>query len=139
VTSAAGAPADWPGKRLGLPLDGPRSVARLGRRLLGICLDWALAMLVSWLLVRTPEGTPDGFVTLGIFALVQILMIVLVGATPGHLLTRMRLVPVTGGRLAWWRPNLRTALLCVVIPAVIFDRDQRGLHDRWAGTLLVVV
>ncbi|HEY5230049.1 MAG TPA: RDD family protein, partial [Galbitalea sp.] len=28
-------------------------------------------------------------------------------------------------------------LLMVVIPAVIFDRDQRGLHDKIAGTVLV--
>jgi hypothetical protein len=28
-------------------------------------------------------------------------------------------------------------LICLVIPAVIFDADQRGLHDRVRGTVLV--
>ncbi|MCU1514874.1 MAG: hypothetical protein JWO10_1964, partial [Microbacteriaceae bacterium] len=36
-----------------------------------------------------------------------------------------------------WRPALRTVLLSLVIPAVIWDLDQRGLHDKAAGTVLV--
>ena len=42
--------------------------------------------------------------------------------------------------LVWhrlWRPIVRTALLCLVVPAVIADADQRGLHDRVAATVLV--
>ena len=39
--------------------------------------------------------------------------------------------------LAPWRPLVRTVLLCLAIPALIWDRDQRGLHDRGAGTVLV--
>jgi hypothetical protein len=34
---------------------------------------------------------------------------------------------------------VRTVLLCLAIPAFIWDRDQRGLHDRVAGTMLVRV
>ena len=63
----------------------------------------------------------------------------LAGGSIGHLLLGMRVVPVTGGPLAWWRGIVRTVLLCLVIPAVIWDRDQRGMHDRGAGTLLVNV
>ncbi|CPU67518.1 Conserved membrane protein of uncharacterised function [Mycobacteroides abscessus] len=35
------------------------------------------------------------------------------------------------------RGLLRTVLLCLVIPAVVWDADGRGLHDRAAGTVLV--
>jgi uncharacterized RDD family membrane protein YckC len=31
----------------------------------------------------------------------------------------------------------RTALLCLLVPAVIFDRDGRGLHDRLTDTAVV--
>jgi hypothetical protein len=31
----------------------------------------------------------------------------------------------------------RTALLCIAIPALIWDRDGRGLHDRLARTVEV--
>jgi hypothetical protein len=32
---------------------------------------------------------------------------------------------------------VRTLLICLVIPAVVFDEDQRGMHDRAVGTALV--
>jgi uncharacterized RDD family membrane protein YckC len=42
-----------------------------------------------------------------------------------------------GGRLGLLRAILRFALLCLLIPAVITDRDGRGLHDKAAGTAVV--
>jgi uncharacterized RDD family membrane protein YckC len=36
-----------------------------------------------------------------------------------------------------WRPIVRSVLLALVIPAVIWDADNRGLHDKAAGTVLV--
>jgi hypothetical protein len=32
---------------------------------------------------------------------------------------------------------VRTVLLCLIVPALIIDRDSRGAHDRIAGTVLV--
>jgi hypothetical protein len=32
---------------------------------------------------------------------------------------------------------VRSVLLCLVIPAVIFDPDQRGVHDKAMNTVLV--
>ncbi|MDQ1597583.1 MAG: hypothetical protein QOI70_1007, partial [Microbacteriaceae bacterium] len=55
----------------------------------------------------------------------------------GHLLLGMRVVPVAGGWIGPWRPIVRTLLLSIIIPAVIWDRDKRGMHDRAAGTVLV--
>ena len=49
----------------------------------------------------------------------------------------MRVQLVTGGWVGLWRPVVRTVLLCLVIPAVIWDADQRGLHDKAAGTVLL--
>jgi len=36
-----------------------------------------------------------------------------------------------------WRAFVRTLLLVLIIPAVITDRDQRGLHDRIVATAVV--
>jgi hypothetical protein len=33
--------------------------------------------------------------------------------------------------------TVRTVLLCVVIPALIWDRDGRGLHDKAVGTVVI--
>ena len=132
-------PTDWPGKRFGLPEDGPRSVARFGRRLGGIAIDWAIAYGLSLLFFRAPDGTANPWATLAVFAVFTLLFELFFNASIGHLVLRMRVVPIRGGSLAPWRPLVRTLLLCLGIPALIWDRDQRGLHDRVAGTLLVRV
>ncbi len=127
------APGDgWPGERLGLPRSGPRSVARFGRRVAALIIDWLPAYLVSYAFFA--GGV---WVTLGIFAVLQYLFISLLSGSIGHLLLGMRVVPVSGGWVGLGRPLLRTVLLCIVIPAVIWDSDQRGMHDRLSGTVLV--
>lgn len=123
----------WPGERLGLPETGPRSIARFGRRLGALVIDWGLSVLVSVAFFQY-----DPLATLGVFALTQVVFLTLVNGSIGHIAFRMRVVPLTGGWIGVWRPLVRTLLLCVVIPAVIWDRDQRGLHDKAAGTVLVV-
>ena len=124
----------WPGERLGLPETGPRSIARFGRRLGALVIDWGLSVLVSVAFFHY-----DALATLGIFAITQLVFLTLVSGSVWHLVFRMRVVPLTGGWIGAWRPLVRTLLLCVVIPAVIWDRDQRGLHDKAAGTALVVI
>ena len=125
-------PTDYPGKRLGLPNSGPRSVGRLGRRIGAIAIDWGAAVLIS-----VSFFNYEPWATLAIFAVVQVVFLLVINASPGHLILGLRVVPINGGYLGVWRPFARTILLCLVIPAVIWDRDQRGLHDRLIGTVLV--
>ncbi|WP_435415141.1 RDD family protein [Ruicaihuangia caeni] len=125
---------DWPGKRLGLPESGPRSIARVGVRLAAFAIDWALAYVIAMAFF---EG--DGLVMMSIYAVMQIAMIATAGGSIGHLIMRMRVVRLDGRYNGVLRPALRTLLICVVIPAVIWDSDQRGMHDRLAGTVLVRV
>ncbi|HEX4442947.1 MAG TPA: RDD family protein [Galbitalea sp.] len=134
MSVAQGTPVDWPGKRLGLPEAGPRSIGRLGRRIAAILIDWGIAYLLSYAFFR-----PDtyGFATLGIFGVLQVVFLLIVNGSVGHLIFGLRVVPVVPGYLGVWRPFVRTILLMLVIPAVIFDKDQRGLHDKVAGTVLV--
>lgn len=126
------ASADWPGKRLGLPETGPRSVARLGRRVLALAIDWGIAILISVAFFHY-----DAWATLAIFAIEQAVFLLTVNGSIGHLILGLRVVPIAGGYLGLWRPLARTILLCIVVPAVIWDRDQRGMHDRLIGTVLV--
>ena len=126
------AASDWPGRRLGLPASGPRSVGRLGRRIAALVIDWGTAVLESVAFFQY-----QAWATLAIFAGVQVLFLLTINASPGHLLLGMRVVPIAGGYLGLWRPFARTLLLCLVIPALIWDLDQRGMHDRLVGTVLV--
>ena len=61
----------------------------------------------------------------------------LMGSSFGQRIMGIRIVSVTHGRLDPLRAVLRTLLLCLVVPPLIFDRDQRGLHDRAAGSVAV--
>jgi uncharacterized RDD family membrane protein YckC len=77
--------------------------------------------------------------TLDVFAITQIVFLATAGGSVGHLVMGLRVVPLSGGWVGIWRPVLRTVLICLVIPAVIWDKDQRGVHDRVAGTVLIRV
>ncbi|WP_284290546.1 RDD family protein [Angustibacter aerolatus] len=124
-------PDDFPGRRLGLPAEGRGSVAGVGRRLIALCVDWAIALALSTLLFDR-----DQWATLGVFALEQTLLVGLVGAGVGHRLLGMQVVRVDGERPGFGLALLRAVLLSLAVPALIWDRDQRGLHDRWSGTVL---
>ncbi len=128
-------PSEWPGERLGLPDSGPRSVARVGRRFAAIAIDWGIALVLT-LLVPT-EGGAATFTTLGIFAVMQMLFIPTLGGSIGHRILGLRVVPIAGGWIGLWRPAVRTLLLALVIPVLVWDSDQRGFHDKIAGTVLI--
>lgn len=135
-TSGELEPSRWPGERLGLPETGPHSVGRFGRRLAALAIDWASAMVIA--LVFLPyDSDLYSWLTLGIFAVLQVLFIPTIGGSVGHRLVGLRVVPVSGGWVGVWRPVVRTALLAIVVPAVIWDSDQRGFHDKLAGTVLI--
>jgi len=140
--AAGGHPDGWPGKELGLPEEGPRSVGRIGRRVVALLIDGVLADLVAFLLgVWSPvNGSGDiahTWIQLAIFAVLQVLFICTFSGSFGHLCVGLRVVPMRGGYVGVWRPVVRTLLLCIVVPALIIDRDSRGAHDRIAGTVLV--
>lgn len=132
MSNPAPTPPTWPGRRLGLPESGPRSIVRPGRRFAAIAIDWASAVLASVLFFSYDE-----LATLAIFAILQSVFLLTANGSIGHLALGMRVVPLAGGYLGIWRPLVRTLLLCLVIPAVIWDLDQRGMHDRAVGTILV--
>jgi uncharacterized RDD family membrane protein YckC len=63
----------------------------------------------------------------------------LTGSSFGQRISGLGVASVDGGRLPLWRALLRNFLICLVIPAVVYDNQGRGLHDRLAGTYVVKV
>ncbi|WP_067199770.1 RDD family protein [Microbacterium sp. XT11] len=133
----------YPGERLGLPESGPRSIARPGRRIAGLLIDYALATIIATgflgfdQFAHPTEAGLTQFAPMLVFAVLQVLFISTLSGSPGHLILGMRVVRLGTGWVGVWRPLVRTLLLIVVIPAVIWDADQRGLHDKAAGTVLI--
>lgn len=134
----------YPGERLGLPEKGPGSIARPGRRIGALLIDYVAATLIATAFLGydqfalPSEAGLSQFAPMAVFALLQILFIPTAGGSPGHRILGMRVVPYARpGWVGLWRPIVRTALLIVVIPAVVWDADQRGLHDKAAGLMLI--
>lgn len=125
-------PSKWPGERLGLPATGKSSIARPVRRILGFVIDWAIAIGVSAAFFNY-----DPAANLIIFVALQIAFIPTIGASIGHRLVGLRLISIHGGWVGIWRPIVRSVLLGLAIPALVWDSDQRGFHDKIAGTALI--
>ncbi len=129
-------PSKWPGERLGLPESGRGSVGRVGRRIAALLIDWASAMLLA--LLFTPyDSVAYNFVTPLVFVVLQIVFIPTIGGSIGHRLLGMAVVPLEGGWIGIRRPVVRSLLLIIIVPALVWDSDQRGFHDKVAGTVLI--
>ncbi|MFD1505218.1 RDD family protein [Georgenia yuyongxinii] len=107
------------------------TVASLSRRILALCVDWALASAISAGFFQF-----DAMATLGIFALMTWLMLSTLSATIGHVLAGLAVRTLAGGFAGPLRALIRTVGVCLVIPAVVWGPDGRGLHDIWAGTVI---
>jgi hypothetical protein len=150
------------GTRLGLPPTGPGSLAPVWRRLLALVIDWAACVLIA---AAFFDGDP--LAQLAVFAVENLLLVGTVGFTLGHRVLGLRVRRVLAprsvlpagtvpgedagagaGTATTAEPGpdvppgpflalIRTVLLCLVIPAAIWDADGRGLHDRFASTAIV--
>ncbi|AXK32813.1 RDD family protein [Streptomyces armeniacus] len=133
-----GADFGYRGERLGLPREGTGSIAPLGRRFGAIFIDWGLAAVIGYGLLSGRDLSAADTWTLGVFLVMSLLTVGTVGCTPGKRLLGLRVVAADGaGRLVPWRVLVRTVLLGLALPALVWDRDGRGLHDRLAGAVQV--
>ena len=99
---------------------------------MAICIDWGIALLIS-----NFAFAGDSWATLAVFAVEQILLVGTLGYSIGHRIVSIHVLRLGGGPAGPLAALVRTLLLCLVIPAVIFDPDQRGLHDKAMNTVLV--
>ncbi|MDI2132360.1 RDD family protein [Yinghuangia seranimata] len=127
------------GKRLGLPEDGPGSMAGTGRRLIALLVDWLLCYVIALAFIGRGDLNAAGtsFGTLAVFAAENMLLLSTLGYTVGKRLMGLRVISVTQPHLTPLAVVLRTLLLCMVVPAAVYDRDGRGLHDKAVGTAVV--
>lgn len=103
----------------------------MGARLVGFLVDALLCATTAFLVMRD-QGWTTPF-----FALEAFVLTAVAGGSAGQLLRGLRVVRVDGSEVGWFRASVRTGLLLLLIPALIWDRDGRGLHDRLAGTVII--
>ncbi len=131
----------YPGERLGLPESGRGAVTGWGRRIAALVIDWFIVLGVSLAIVGPPVPGDDtfGLVNLAVLVVMYVLLLMTAGATLGMWLLGLAVWPVGSQRLSFPRVVGRTLLLAVVIPAVVYDRDRRGLHDKVGSTVVIRV
>ncbi|GAA1537995.1 hypothetical protein GCM10009827_066140 [Dactylosporangium maewongense] len=111
------------------------TAASLSRRFGAILVDWLLCLVISRAFadpVEVPWLAP------GLLLVVYGLFLGFFAQTLGMRLLRIRCVSMaTGGAIGVPRAILRGALLLLLVPALIMDKDGRGLHDKAAGSWVV--
>ena len=130
--------AAYPGARLGLPARGPGAVAGWGRRFLALALDWVASMLVAGLFIGTAVWSGRGaeqWLTMLVFLVEASVLTPLVGGSFGQVATRVVVTRLDGRRVGLLPAVVRTFLICLVVPPLVFNRDGRGLHDLAVGTI----
>jgi uncharacterized RDD family membrane protein YckC len=125
-----------------MPEAGPGSLARFGRRLAAVAIDWMICTVIGVAFFGAAWGRPaaslgETFIVPALFAVENILLVGTVGFTIGHRLMGIRVVRLGGASAGPFLVTARTVLLVAVIPALIWDLDTRGFHDKLAGTVPV--
>jgi uncharacterized RDD family membrane protein YckC len=142
------APQAHRGEKLGLPADGRGSLASPGSRVGALVVDCIASGLVAALGVAmfhhggdTASRLPGSW-SLVPFALDYVVGLLVAGRTLGMNLVGIRVIRVDAPAdrpkaVDPWRALLRTFLLMLLVPAVVWDKDGRGLHDRLTDTAVV--
>lgn len=130
----------YPGESLGLPETGPGSLASWRGRVAALLLDWAGSMVVAVFafgMAVLRESDWRAWMILAVFFVEKTVLTALVGGSFGQILARVRVVRLDRRPVGWWRAAARTAMVCVVLPAVVIGADRRGLNDLALGTVVV--
>ncbi|MDO4897982.1 MAG: RDD family protein [Rothia sp. (in: high G+C Gram-positive bacteria)] len=140
-----GAPTQqlYPGQDMGRPQSGRGSIARPMRRLFAFCIDWFLIAGIFLALKQGPLAGVNGvLVDLGqlvIFWLYMVSAVGFMGHTVGHFALGMQVQRIDGQPAGWLAALIRQTAVMLILPVVIMDADQRGLHDRARHTILVMI
>jgi uncharacterized RDD family membrane protein YckC len=130
-------PQAFRGEQLGLPESGRGSIAPPGSRIGAFVVDCLISALVAALFVRSNHHLPGSWSLIPL-AVDYLAGMLIFGRTLGMYLFGLRIIRVDGDLpVTPLRAIGRTFLLFLLIPALVFDRDGRGLHDRYSDTAVV--
>ena len=142
---------EYPGQDLGLPAEGPGSLATGWRRCGGLLVDWLMAYAVAFVFVANEPTIEERVAAvslpqLAIWFVVGVGTVTLFGFTPGQFAVGLRVIRVDLGAdenaamraaVGVVRALVRQLLIVVVVPALINDNNGRALHDRVTRTAVV--
>ena len=112
------------------------------RRVLALVVDWLACLGVAETLVAYGVLASNAYSTwtIAIFVLESTLFTALLGGSFGKLATRLRVVRIDGpGPVGLVGALLRSLMIALLVPPLVFKPDGRGLHDLAAGTRTVAI
>lgn len=118
-------------------------MAGQGRKLGALLIDIVVAGLIASLVLRTPITDTAAMVRQNYWGVLIWYVITVIGHgcfgfSPGMALLGLRVVRLDGTpRAGVLRALLRSVGVAILVPACIWDADNRGLHDRVVGTLVI--
>jgi uncharacterized RDD family membrane protein YckC len=112
------------------------------RRIAALFVDWILATLVAVGIIgpsRYAHDPNSGWVVLAVFLVEVSVLTAFASASFGQLLAGIRVLTLDGRPVNLLLSTLRTLLICLVIPPLVFRSDSgRGLHDLAVGSAAYV-
>ncbi|MBB1508815.1 RDD family protein [Tessaracoccus sp. MC1756] len=130
----------YPGQTIGLPERGRGSLASWRARIAAMIGDWAASMLVAIAVFGIEVMTGTGwrsFMILAVYFVEASILTALTGGSFGQLIARIGIARLDGRHVGWWRAVVRTALKCLVIPAVVIGAERRAMTDLLLGTVVI--
>ena len=109
-----------------------------GRRMLGVLIDWLMSYAIA-VGFFVEFGEPSmGAVVFLTFTAQYLLFAALGGATPGHRIVGLKIVRFSDGAMPTpLQALIRTGLLVLIVTAITFDQNGRGINERLSNTVLV--
>ena len=109
-----------------------------GRRMLGVLIDWLMSYAIA-IGFFVEFGEPSmGAVVFLIFTAQYLLFAALGGATPGHRVVGLKIVRFSDGAMPTpLQALIRTGLLVLIVTAITFDQNGRGINERLSNTVLI--
>jgi uncharacterized RDD family membrane protein YckC len=106
--------------------------------MLGVLIDWLMSYAIAiGFFVEFGESSMGAVVFL-IFTAQYLIFAALGGATPGHRIMGLKIVRFSdGGMPTPLQALIRTSLLVLIVTAITFDQNGRGINERLSNTVLV--
>ena len=117
-----------PGVSIGLPAEGRGSLASWCKRIGALIIDWGASMVLASAIFGPAVIRGGGWpmwMPMAVFFVESVLFTAMTGGLDDL------------GPVGWWRAVARTAMKCLVIPAVVIGAERRGLDDLVLGTVVV--
>ncbi len=115
--------------------------ASWARRVGALLVDWLACYAIISLAVASGllASNPAGIWTLVLFVLETAVFTATLGGSFGKLATRLRVVRADGSArpVSLLAALLRSVLVALLVPPLVFKADGRGLHDLAVGTATV--